>query len=73
MLKFGAVHLDHGAGVPEEHLGRGFDDAGLTGASGTEKQEVPHRPAGRIQTGTEDLIQVHDSLHGFILSDNFSA
>ena len=70
VLEFGAIHLDHRARIAEQHFGRRFHDARLARARRPEEQKIPHRPSRRIQAGAKHLIQVHDGLHRFVLSDD---
>jgi hypothetical protein len=70
MLEFGAVDLDDHAGVAKEDFRGSFDDAGLAGAGGTEKKQIAHRAAGRVQAGAEDLVEVDKRLHAFFLADD---
>ena len=73
VLELGAVHLDHRAGVAKQDLRRGFHHARLPRAGGTEKEQVAHRAAGRVQPGAEDLIEVHHRGDGFLLADDLLA
>ncbi len=70
VLELRAVHLDDGAGVPKENLGRGLHDAGLARAGGAQEEQVSHGAARRAHVRAEDLIQVHESADGLFLSDD---
>src|ERR1700704_565929 len=65
MLELRAVDLDEGACVAEQNLCGRFHDARLAGASRTEEQQVPHRPARRIEASAEYLVQIDQGLHAF--------
>src|SRR5580704_6308424 len=68
-----AVHLDHRARVSKQDFRRGFHDACLAGAGRSQEQEIPHRTTRRVQSRAEDLVQVHQRLHAFRLSDDLRA
>ena len=73
VLELGAVDLDAGASVAEQGFRHGFDDAGLAGAGGPQKQEVADRTAGRIQAGQEHLVDLDHLFNGLLLADDFAA
>src|ERR1051326_5277274 len=73
MLKFRAIHLDHGPGVAKQNLRRRLHNACLSGPSRSEKQQVPHRPPGRIQSRAKHLIQIDERLHALVLSHDLGA
>src|SRR5271167_5091191 len=73
VLKLRAIHLDDRARVSKQNLRRGFHDARLARARRSQQKEVPHRPPRRVQPRAEDLIEVHQSLHAFRLSDDLRA
>src|SRR5579859_5115406 len=73
VLEFGTVDLDDHARVAKKNFRGGFDDAGLARASGPEKKEIANRAAGGVQAGAEDLIEVNESLHAFLLADDTGA
>src|SRR6266852_8623407 len=73
VLKFRAIDLDHRARVAKKNLGGRFHDAGLPRARRPKKQQIPYRAAWRVQAGAKDLVQVHQRLDTFFLSDNFSS
>src|SRR5450432_1729726 len=73
VLELGAIDLDAGAGVSEKRFSQGFDYTGLTGAGGSEKEQVPDRAIGGVQAGEEHLIDLDDFFDGGILADNFAA
>src|SRR5207247_10975819 len=59
--------------VPKPHRSRCHNETSLSRARGDQQQEITHRAAWRVQAGAEDLIQVHQRLDTFSLSDNFRA
>jgi len=71
MLKFRAINLDHRTGFAKENLGSRFHNARLSRAGWPEKQKIPYRAAGRVQSGAKDLVEVHECVHTLFLSDNF--
>src|SRR5260370_2879600 len=73
MLNLRAVHFNHGPRVPKQNLSGGLNDTCLSRARRPQQQEIPHRAAWRVQAGAENLIQVHQRLDTFILSNNFRA
>jgi hypothetical protein len=70
MLEFGAVDLDNQARVAKQDFRSGFHDAGLAGAGGTKKKQIADGAAGRVETGAEDLIQVHERLDTLFLAND---
>src|SRR6516225_7374326 len=73
VLKFRAIYLNDRAGIPKQDLGRCLHDAGLSGARWPEKEQVPYGPARRVQSGTKDLVHVHQGLYAFFLANNLGA
>src|SRR5579872_5472061 len=73
MLEFCAINLDDGARISKQNLRSRFHDPRLARASGSEEEQVPDGPPRRVQSRTEDLIQVHQRLHPFRLSDDLRA
>src|SRR5260370_35067869 len=73
MLKLAAVDLDYRAGIPKQNLRGGFHDARLSRPGGTEVQKTAYRAPWRVQTGTEELVQVHHRLHRFLLPHDLGA
>ena len=73
MLEFRAIHLDHRARISKQNLRSRFHDARLARTRRSKEQQVPHRPPWRVQSRAEDLIQVHQRLHPFRLSDDLRA
>src|SRR5450432_1920725 len=73
MLELRAINLDHRARILHHRLRSGFHDASLARSSWTKEQEVSDRAARRGHPGEIHLIDVHDLLYGFILTDNQSA
>src|SRR6266436_6329514 len=67
MLKFRAVHFDQGARVPKQYLCRRFHNARLARTGRPQKQQISHRAARRIQSGAEDLIEIHKRFDGLVL------
>src|SRR5438876_12438582 len=57
VLELRAIDLDDRAGIPKQDLRRRFDDAGFSGSSGPQKQQVPYRAPRRIQAGAKHLVQ----------------
>src|ERR1700686_4631076 len=70
MLEFRAIHLDDGSGIPTEKVRRGFHDGPFARAGRPQKQQIANWPPRRIQTGAEDLVQVHKGLYAFLLPDD---
>src|SRR5271154_5939361 len=73
VLELRAIHLDNRARVSEQNFGRGFDNACLARARRPQQQEIAHWTPRGVQTGAENLIQVHERLHAFRLSDDLGA
>src|ERR1700674_2219220 len=71
VLKFRAINLGDRAGLAKENLRSRFHDARLPRAGRPEKQQIPYRAAWRVQSGTEDLVQVYQRMDALFLSDNF--
>src|SRR5580700_6376727 len=72
VLKLRAVDLDYRAGIPEQNFGGGFDDAGLPRPGGTQKEQIAHWASRRVQTGTENLVEVDHGLKCFVLPDDLA-
>src|SRR5216683_2961782 len=70
VLKFRAIDFDHRTGVPKKDLRSRFHDARLSGTGRTEEQQVAHRTAGGVQSGTKHLKHVNQGLYTFFLSHN---
>src|SRR6266481_5350260 len=70
VLKFRAVHLDYRSALSEQNLCRRFHNARLARTGRSQKQQISHRAARRVQSGAEDLIEVHQRLHPFFLADD---
>src|SRR5437763_15219500 len=70
VLKFRAIDFDHCPGVFHQALGGRFHDASLARSSRPEKQEVPNGTPGRSHTREIHLIDIHDLLDRFMLSDD---
>jgi hypothetical protein len=70
MLEFRTIHLDDGSRIPEENLRSGFHDTRFARTCGSQEQQIANWPPRRIQTGAEDLVQVHKGLHTFFLPDD---
>src|SRR6202021_3475037 len=70
VLKLRAIHLDDCARVPEQKFTRCFPHASFARACWAQQEEIPHRPPRRVQSCAEDLVQVHERLHSFRLSDD---
>ena len=70
VLELRAIDLDDRAGIPKQDLRRRFDDAGFSGSSGPQKQQVPYRAPRRIQAGAKHLVQVNQRLYGLFLTHN---
>ena len=59
VLKLRAIDLHHGAFVAKQSLRRGFHDAGFSRSGGSKKQQIPDRPARRVQPRAKYLIHRH--------------
>src|SRR5580658_2535710 len=70
VLKFGAVDLQYRPNVANERLGSGFDQPGLTRASGPQEQKVSYRTAGGCHPCQVSLIDINDLADGFFLTDH---
>src|SRR6516165_10476148 len=73
VLEFGTIHLDHKARVTEQNFGCGFDNPGFTGSGRPEEQQIANGTTWRVQAGTEDLVEVDQSLNALFLTDNLGA
>ena len=73
VLKLGAIDFYHGSFFAEQDFGGGFDDARLARACGPEKEQISDGAAGRVQAGTEHLINADNGLDGLVLSYDFGA
>src|SRR5713226_2385841 len=71
MLEFRAIDFDHRSCVSKQNFRRRFHNARLAGPRWSQKQQIPYWPPRRVQTGTEDLVQVDQRLHTLFLPDNF--
>jgi len=56
MLKFGAIHLNYRAGIPEENLRGRFDDTRFARSGRSQEQQVADWPSLRVQSGAKDLM-----------------
>src|SRR6267143_679646 len=70
MLKFGAIHLNYRAGIPEENLRGRFDDPRFARPGRSQEQQVADWPSLRVQSGAKDLIYVYQRLNSFFLPDD---
>src|SRR5579863_4315 len=73
MLKLRAIDFDDRAWIAKQNLRRSFDDACLAGPSGSKEQQIADRSAGRVEAGGEDLEQLNEGLHTFVLPDDLGA
>src|SRR6267142_5074488 len=73
VLELRAINLDDRASVPKKDLCGRFHDARLSGPGWTQEQQVPHRSAGRIQSGAKNLKHVHEGLYTLFLPHNLGA
>ena len=70
VLELRAIDLDHGARILHQRFGSRLDDPGLTGTGRPEKKEVADRPPGSAHPGQIHLIDIHDLLDRFVLTDD---
>src|SRR5271166_2024056 len=68
MLELSAVNLDAGARITKQRLRHGLDDASLAGPRRSQEKEISDRPAGRVQSRKEHLMDFGDLLDSGILS-----
>src|ERR1700730_1478738 len=73
MLKFCAIYLNDRAGIAKENFRSRFYNARFARSGGAQEQEVTDRPPRRVQSGAKDLIQVHQSLNSFFLSNDLGS
>src|SRR5208337_68131 len=73
VLEFRAVDFDDQVGIAKENFRGGFDNTGLSGTRGSEKEEVANRTARGIKASVEDLEEVHKGLNAFFLSNDLGA
>src|ERR1700722_20250038 len=72
VLKLRTVDFDYRAGITEQNFGGGFDDAGLPCPGGAQKEQIAHRASRRVQTSTENLVQVDNGLKCFVLAHDLA-
>src|SRR6266478_5810065 len=73
VLELRAIDLNDRARVSKKDLRGRLHDARLSGPGRTQEQQVPHRSAGRIQSGAKDLKHVHEGLYTLFLPHNLGA
>src|SRR6266850_4481702 len=70
MLKFGAIHLNYHAGIPEENFGSRFDNARFARSGRSQEQQVANWPSLRVQSSAKDLMKIYECLNSFFLPDD---
>ena len=73
MLELRAIDLDDGASIPHQAFGGGLHGTGLTGARGSQKQEVADGPARAVHSRQERLINANDLPDRLILADDLTS
>jgi hypothetical protein len=69
VLKLRAVDLDDCSRIHQQGLGRGFHDAGFSGARRPQEEEISDRPAYRGQSRYVSLVSPDDLVNSFVLSN----
>src|ERR1700744_926084 len=72
MLEFGAVDLDARVGVAEQRFGQRLHYAGFAGAGRPEEEQVADGASGSVQASQEHLVDFHNFLYRWFLSDDFA-
>src|SRR6266849_5980578 len=70
VLKLRAIDLDYCSRIFQQGLGRRLDDASFSGARRSEEQKISDGPADRGQSRQVSLINPHDLVNGFVLSND---
>src|SRR5436189_2466218 len=70
VLELRAIDLYHRAGVPKQDFRGRFHNASLSRPGRTQKKQVPHRTAGRVQSSAKNLEHVDEGLHALFLTDD---
>jgi hypothetical protein len=68
VLELRAIDLDHCAGISKKDFRGRFDDACLSRTCRTQKKQVPHWTARRIQSGAKNLKHIDEGLHALFLT-----
>src|SRR5580765_7951655 len=71
VLKLRAIHLNDRASIAKQNLGSRFHDACFAGTSRAKKEQVAYGSSGSVQTCTEHLVEIDESLHALLLPHNF--
>ena len=70
VLELGAIDFNNQARISKKDFRGGFHNARLAGAGGTKKEQIADGAAGRVEAGAEDLIEVNERLHAFLLAND---
>src|SRR5437762_11922398 len=70
VLELRAIDLYHRAGVPKQDFRGRFHNARLSRPGRTQKKQVPHRTAGRVQSSSTNLEHVDERRHALFLTDD---
>jgi hypothetical protein len=70
VLKFGAVNLDDGTGIPEKRFRHCLNHARLAGAGGPKKKQVADWTSGSVQARKKHLVNLNDFFDRGVLADN---
>ena len=73
VLEFRAVDFDDGAWVSKKYLCRSFHYARFAGAGGSKEEKIADRATRGVKASVEDLEEVHEGLHAFLLANDLGA